>query len=194
MSTRLPASERREQLLAVALEVFAREGFHGTAMSDVADAAGVTKPVLYQHFSSKRELYMALLDDVGMALRTRIAKATSNASGPHEQVERGFEAWFTWVASEGNGFKLLFGSGNRRDEEFAASVRHVEDALSAAIAPLITAAADAAHQETLAWAIVGMAEATARRLVASGRPFDAVTVARQVAELAWAGLRGLRPS
>jgi AcrR family transcriptional regulator len=158
----------------------------------VADAAGVTKPVLYQHFSSKRELYMALLDDVGMALRTTIAKATSDAAGPHEQVQRGFAAWFSWVATERDGFKLLFGSGNRRDAEFAASVRHVEDALSEAIAPLITAAIDEVHQETLAWAIVGMAETTARRLVATGDPIDAEVVAQQVAELAWAGLRGLR--
>lgn len=193
MSVRLPASERREQLLGVALAVFAREGFHGTAMSDVADAAGVTKPVLYQHFSSKRELYLALLDDVGQRLRTTIAQATTTADGPHTQVQQGFEAWFRWVADENDGFALLFGSGNRRDVEFAAAVRHVEDALADAIAPLIQAGLDPAHQQTLAWALVGMAETTARRLVASGERFDAAVVAAQVAQLAWAGLRGLRP-
>ena len=65
MSSRLTATARREQLLDVALEVFARAGYHGTSMNDVAEAAGVTKPVLYQHFESKRELYQALLDEVG---------------------------------------------------------------------------------------------------------------------------------
>lgn len=194
MSVRLPASERREQLLGVALAVFAREGFHGTAMSDVADAAGVTKPVLYQHFSSKRELYLALLDDVGHRLRTTIAEATATAVSPHEQVQRGFGAWFRWVADERDGFQLLFGSGNRRDAEFAAAVRHVEDALADAIAPLIQAGVDREHQQTLAWALVGTAETTARRLVADGGPIDAERVARQVSELAWAGLRGLRPA
>lgn len=193
MSVRLPASERREQLLSVALAVFAREGFHGTAMSDVADAAGVTKPVLYQHFSSKRELYLALLDDVGRQLRSTIAEATSQASGPHEQVQQGFAAWFTWVADESDGFRLLFGSGNRRDVEFATAVRHVEDALADAIAPLIQAGLDPVHQQTLAWALVGMAETAARRLTATGEPFDALRVARQVSDLAWAGLRGLKP-
>ena len=79
MSTRLPAPARREQLLAVGLEVFARQGFHGTSMNDVADAAGVTKPVLYQHFASKRELYLALLDEVGRELLEAIAKATAGA-------------------------------------------------------------------------------------------------------------------
>jgi AcrR family transcriptional regulator len=193
MSVRLPASERREQLLAVALAVFAREGFHGTAMSDVADAAGVTKPVLYQHFRSKRELYLALLDEVGLGLRTTIAQATSAADSPHTQVQRGFAAWFGWVAEQSDGFRLLFGSGNRRDVEFAVAVRHVEDALAGAIAPLIRAGLDPVHQQTLAWALVGMAETTARRLVASGEPIDAERVARQVSDLAWAGLRGLRP-
>ena len=62
---RLTATARREQILDVALEVFGRAGFHGASMNDVADAAGVTKPVLYQHFDSKRELYRALLEEVG---------------------------------------------------------------------------------------------------------------------------------
>jgi len=193
MSTRLPASERREQLLAVALTVFARQGFHDTAMTDVAEAAGVTKPVLYQHFSSKRELYLALLDDVGHRLRTTIAQATSDAGGPRDQVQRGFGAWFSWVATQADDFRLLFGSGNRRDVEFALAVSHVEDALAEAIAPLIQAGIDTTHQQTLAWALVGMAEATARRLVADGKPIDAERVAAHVSDLAWAGLRGLRP-
>ena len=58
---RLPAAERRDQLLGTAVHVFAENGYHGTSMNDVADAAGVTKPVLYQHFSSKRDLLSALL-------------------------------------------------------------------------------------------------------------------------------------
>jgi len=194
MSTRLPASERREQLLAVSLAVFARDGFHDTAMSDVADAAGVTKPVLYQHFGSKRELYLALLDDVGRRLRGTIAAATGDAAGPHEQVEQGFRAWFRWVATEADGFRLLFGSGNRRDAEFALAVRGVEDALAEAIAPLIQAGITGEHQQTLAWALVGMAETTARRLVATGQPIDADLVAARVSQLAWAGLRGVRPA
>ena len=193
MSIRLPASERREQLLAVALGVFAHDGYHDTAMTDVADAAGVTKPVLYQHFSSKRELYLALLDDVGQRLRATIAGAAAGAGSPHEQVQQGFGAWFRWVATEADGFRLLFGSGNRRDAEFAAAVRHVEDALAEAIAPLIQASIDADHQQTLAWALVGMAETTARRLTAAGEPIDADRVAAHVSDLAWAGLRGLRP-
>ena len=64
-------------------------GFHPTSMNDLAEAAGVTKPVLYQHFGSKRELYLEILEDVGGRLRDAIGKATSEAAAPREQVERG---------------------------------------------------------------------------------------------------------
>ena len=65
MTVRLPAAERRVQLLHAALSVFAQEGFQTATMESVATEAGVTKPVLYQHFSSKRELFLELLRDVG---------------------------------------------------------------------------------------------------------------------------------
>ncbi|HEY4378100.1 MAG TPA: helix-turn-helix domain-containing protein, partial [Acidimicrobiales bacterium] len=72
---RLPAHERRPQLLAVATAVFAEHGFHGASMNQVAEAAGVTKPVLYQHFRSKRELYRELVEDVGVRLEDAITKS-----------------------------------------------------------------------------------------------------------------------
>src|SRR5215831_5789973 len=97
MSTRLPAARRRTQLLHVALGVFAERGFHVTSMNDIAEAAGVTKPVLYQHFGSKRELYLELLEDVGRRLLDEITKATVSADGPRHQVEAGFAAYFRFV-------------------------------------------------------------------------------------------------
>lgn len=65
MSTRLPAIERKEQLLDLALQVFATKGYHETSMTDIAELAGVTKPVVYQHFESKRALFLAIIDNVG---------------------------------------------------------------------------------------------------------------------------------
>ncbi|HEY1280031.1 MAG TPA: TetR/AcrR family transcriptional regulator [Acidimicrobiales bacterium] len=192
MSTRLPAAARREQLLNVALEVFARQGFHGTAMNDVAEAAGVTKPVLYQHFQSKRQLYLALLDEVGQRLRQTIEKAGTDSGGPRAQVEAGFRAYFRWVRDDRDSFLLLFGSGARRDEEFAEAVRSFEIAIADTIAPLIQADIDPDHQRLLAHALVGLAEGTSRRLLALGGDFDPEQVAAQVADLAWAGLRGVR--
>lgn len=189
MSTRLPAPERREQLLHVALEVFARQGFHGTSMNDVAEAAGVTKPVLYQHFDSKRSLYLALLEEVGGRLITEVTAATADATDGRSQTERGFRAYFRWVARDHDAFRLLFGSGARRDEEFNEAVRRFTAAAAEAIAPLITVDIDPEHQRTVAHGLVGLAEGVSRRLVESGQRFDPDTIARQVSDLAWAGLR-----
>jgi AcrR family transcriptional regulator len=192
MSTRLPAAARREQLLAVALGVFAHQGFHGTSMNDVAEHAGVTKPVLYQHFASKRELYLALLEEEGARLLGAITKATGDADTPRAQVAAGVQAYFRWVADDEDAFTLLFGSGARRDEEFAEAVSRVEEAIADAIAGLIQADIDSDHQRTLAFAIVGLAEGVSRRLVRSRASFDPDRVAAQVTDLAWAGLRGVR--
>src|ERR1700712_3210621 len=104
---RLPAAERREQLLTVAVDVFAHNGFHNTSMNDVAVAAGVTKPVLYQHFASKRALYLELLAEIGAELRDPIAKATADASGPRQQIDLGFIAYFTFIADNVNAFRVL---------------------------------------------------------------------------------------
>ena len=193
MSQRLTADARREQILAVALDVFARAGFHGASMNDVADAAGVTKPVLYQHFDSKRDLFLALLDEVGNRLLTAIAKATAEATDGKNQTELGFRAYFRWVAEDHDGFLLLFGSGARRDDEFAVAVRRVTAAAAAAVAPLIAVDIDESHRKTLAHALVGLAEGASRRLVELGDEFDPDEIAAEVSALAWAGLRAIHP-
>ncbi len=194
MSARLSAPARREQLLHVALGVFAEKGFHATSMNDIADAAGVTKPVLYQHFDSKRELYLALLDECGARLIERLSKATSEATDGKSQTERGFREYFRFVHDDVDSFRLLFGSGARRDEEFAEAVRRVVASAAEAIAPLIAADIDPAHQRVIAHGLAGLAEGVSRHLMSSGEAFDPELVASQVADLAWAGLRGLHRS
>jgi AcrR family transcriptional regulator len=192
MSPRLTAPARREQILDVALEVFARSGFHGASMNDVADAAGVTKPVLYQHFDSKRELYQALLEEVGSRLLHNISKATAEATDGKSQTALGFRAYFRWVADDHDAFLLLFGSGSRRDDEFAAAIRRITAESADAIAPLIAVDIDAEHRKTVAHALVGLAEGASRRLVELGDAFDPDEIASEVSALAWAGLRAVQ--
>ncbi len=171
--------------------MFGRAGFHGASMNDVADAAGVTKPVLYQHFDSKRELYRALLEEVGNRLLSAIAKATADAPDGRSQTQRGFQAYFRWVAEDHDEFKLLYGGGTRRDDEFRSAIRHVTAEAADAIAPLIAVDIDPEHRRTIAHALVGLAEGASRRLVERGENFDPDEVARQVSDLAWAGLRAV---
>jgi len=190
---RLPAHERRRQLLDVAVRVFAERGYHSTSMNDVAEAAGVTKPVLYQHFASKRELYRELLEDIGGQLRDTIAKATVDAEGPRQQIERGFAAYFGFVAEHSDAFQVLFGAGTRRDEEFAAQARRVEESVAEMVAGLIEIPGISEQQRRLLGnGLVGLAEGSGRYWLHHGVDVDATTLAAQVAQLAWAGLRGVR--
>jgi AcrR family transcriptional regulator len=191
MSSRLTATARREQLLDVALDVFAQAGYHGASMNEVADAAGVTKPVLYQHFESKRDLYQALLDEVGARLLAAIAQATEGDTDGAAKTAAGFRAYFHWVADDHDAFMLLFGGGARRDEEFAHAVRRVTLAIARAIAPMIAADIDDEHRLTLAHALVGLAEGASRHLVERGQAFNPDVLSRQISDLAWAGLRGV---
>jgi AcrR family transcriptional regulator len=152
----------------------------------------VTKPVLYQHFTSKRRLYLELLDDVGGQLMAAIADATAGADGPHAQVEAGFAAYVAFMTGRRQAFPLLFGSGARRDPEFADAVRRVEESIAEAIAELIEADVDPAHRRVLATAIIGMAEGVLRHWISDASSVSPEVLVHQMSDLAWAGLRGVR--
>ena len=193
MSSRLPAHLRKEQLLDVALHVFAERGFHLTSMNDVADAAGVTKPVLYQHFPSKRALYLELLRSVGARLMEEITAAADRAEGPREQVEHGLRAYFAFVAEHAAAYRLMFGGGTRRDAEFAEEAAQVERAMAGVIAELITVdGLEESDRLLYARGVVGLAEGTSRHWLNDSLDLDADVVAVRVADLAWRGLRGIR--
>src|ERR1051325_10821373 len=107
---RLPRRERRAQLLASALEVFVAQGYHAAAMDDIADRAGVSKPVLYQHFPGKLELYLALLDESAEKLTAIVRDALSSTTENRERVPATFRAFFDFVGDEGEAFRLVFES------------------------------------------------------------------------------------
>lgn len=176
MSTRLPAALRRRQLLDVAMRVFAERGFHDASMNDIAIEAGVTKPVLYQHFTSKRELFAELLNEVGRDLQETITKAVASADGPREMVQLGFSAYFSYVDRHRDAFQLFYGGSMARDEEFAEVVNQTE-----------TAVAGLGH------GIVGMIEGASIHWLKSASDADPDALAHQLADLAWRGLRGVQP-
>jgi AcrR family transcriptional regulator len=193
MTARLPAEQRRRQLLDVACRVFAERGFHATSMDDVATRAGVTKPVLYQHFPSKRALFVELLDELGHELLRELAVATSAAHTGRERVEQGFAAYFRFVTGNEAAFRVLFGASVRNDPEFAEVVDRVLDEAADAISLLIDIEGTADHRRVLAHALIGVAEATSRdALTADGGGLDPEVLTKWISELVWFGLRGVR--
>ena len=193
MTNRLPAAARRQQLLNVALEVFSGAGYHATTMDDVAATAGVTKPVLYQHFNSKRALYLHLVDDVGDRMAAAITDKTAQVDSPREQVEAGIAAYFDFVAENRAAFLLLFEGADRSDADVAEAVNRIEDSMAELVAPLIAAGIESDQQRALAYGVVGAAEAAGRAWSTGKLSIEPSTLAAEIAELAWSGLRGISP-
>jgi AcrR family transcriptional regulator len=190
---RLPAARRREQLLEVALEVFARQGYHQASMNEIAEAAGVTKPVLYQHFASKQDLYLELLQDVAERLNEAVLRGTAAATGPRDQVERGFRAFFEWMAEKPARFGILFSGDTLREPQFSRAAFDTERATATAIAQLIAVdGMDDDHRLVLGYALVGMSEVLCRQWLNAGVKVEPAEMAEQLANFAWVGLRAVR--
>jgi AcrR family transcriptional regulator len=199
-SRRLTGAQRRSQLLSVAAALFAERGFSSTTMDDVAEAAGVTKPLLYQHFDSKKALYLELVDEIAQRILAAIAKATRKAEGPRSQVEDGLSAYFRLVVADPASFQLLYDRDHGGDEELGRAVRRVERALVDAVDPLIDAGLDPEHRLFLAAGLVGMAEGATVAWIdlrvelddPEQRALEAERLARRMSAMLWAGLRSVR--
>src|SRR3954453_5091190 len=103
---RMPRSERRAQLLDAAQAVFVQSGYHAAAMDEIADRAGVSKPVLYQHFPGKRELYLALLEQHVDELTERVGRAMADSVDNRARVDGAVGAYFAFIDAEGEAFRL----------------------------------------------------------------------------------------
>jgi AcrR family transcriptional regulator len=193
VTVRLPADQRRRQLLDTACEVFAAHGYHGTAMDDIATRAGVTKPVLYQHFRSKRALFVEVLEEVGSLLLVELAESTRPATAGREQVEAGFTAYFRFVANHANAFRLLFGASVRNDPEFAAVVDGILTHVVTVVSEYLTIEGSEEHRRALAHGVIGIAEAASREALRDeSTEIDPERLGRWLSDLAWFGLRGVR--
>jgi AcrR family transcriptional regulator len=188
-STRLPAAERRRQILDVALEVFARSDYHDTSMNAIAREAGVTKPVLYQHFASKHELFELLLSETGDHLLRAIDSAVVDEE-PRLRVEAGFRAYFRFFEDRPAAFTVLYGSSLANNPEFRRDARRVRDTFAEYLSGLI---GNRDHDEALALAagINGLSEGMIRHWMHEGRTRPANEMAALAANLAWGGVESL---
>src|SRR3982751_82998 len=116
-TSRLPRGARRLQLLQAAQDVFVAQVFPAAAMDDIADRAGVSKPVLYQHFPGKRELYLALLEEHVSELADRVAEAMGGTDDNRARVDGAVGAYFAFIDAEGGAFRVVFESDLRNDED-----------------------------------------------------------------------------
>lgn len=173
--------------------MLARNGYHSTTMTDIADGAGVTKPVLYQHFNSKRDLYRTVLEDIGARLEAAIVESASAAPTPRDRAEAGIRAYAKFVEEDSDGFELLFSGTNREDPEWAVITQAVEQSLAHAVASLIDVPAiSGKRRQILAHGIIGLAESMMRYAKADPEMvYSQDQLAQDITALTWSGLRGL---
>ena len=191
--TRLPRLARRRQLLDAAMEVFVARGYHAAAMDEIADRAGVSKPVLYQHFPGKLELYLALLDQSVDELVETVRNALRSTTENKQRVAATFSAYFEYVESEGQAYRLVFESDLSNEAAVRDRLERGQRECADMISPMIRqdAGLDDAEAHLVSVAMVGLAQVTARYWLSTTREHIPRETAEQlVARLAWRGISG----
>ncbi len=189
---RLPRRERRVQLLDSALEVFVAQGYHAAAMDDIAERAGVSKPVLYQHFPGKLELYLALLDSACDEVIDNCRQALAATHDNKTRVAAAMAAFYSYVAGERGAFRLVFESDLTSEPAVREHVERVTSECAAMIADVIhdDTGLPAEQSRLLAVSLVGMAQVSARFWVSEASGISQEQAVGLVSALAWRGIRG----
>lgn len=192
----MTAAQRREQLLAIARELFAAKGFEGTSVEEIAARAGVSKPVVYEHFGGKEGAYAVVVDRESRRLHDQIRTAlTTPKAGPREMLERGAMALLDYIEGCPDGFRIL-----ARDSPIGQSEGSFASILSDIAAQVEDILANAFRRrgrdpETAglyAQALVGLVAMTGQQWV-DNRTLDRDVVCRHLINLAWNGMAHLEP-
>lgn len=187
---RLPRKARRAQLLDSALEVFVAQGYHSAAMDDIAERAGVSKPVLYQHFPGKLDLYLALLEQSSDRIIDATKAALASTTDNKLRVIATMQVFYDYVANAQGAFRLVFESDLTNEPAVRAQVDRVTSVCADEITHVISEDTGLSPEASrlLAVSLVGMAQVSARYWLAEGGEIDQSDAATLVAGLAWRGI------
>jgi AcrR family transcriptional regulator len=189
-SARLPRDERRAQLLAAAQEVFVANGYHGAAMDEIAETAHVSKPVLYQHFPSKRELYLALLDSHLGALTELMMGAMDSTTDNKERVKAVMRAYYRFIDSDDQAHRLVFESDLINDPDVSSRLETFNKTFADAIARVIAedTKLPLLEAQLLGRGLAGMAQVSARYWLETDGNLDLDVASDLIYRLAWRGI------
>jgi AcrR family transcriptional regulator len=191
-SSRLPRPARRLQLLGAARDVFVAQGYHAAAMDEIAERAGVSKPVLYQHFPGKLDLYLALLDESADQLVSTVGEALSSTTDNRQRVPATFRAFFDFVAGAGEAFRLVFESDLSNEPAVRGRLDRTMKDCADMVSEFIRADAGVSEPEAhlLGMSLVGMAQVSARYWLSTGQEIPKDAAEQLIARLAWRGISG----
>jgi len=192
---RMTGKQRREQLLDIGRSLFAEKGFDATSVEEIAQRAGVSKPVVYEHFGGKEGLYAVVVDREMSALLDTITGALTSTGHPRELLEKAAFALLDYVEQSSDGFRILV-----RDSPVASSTGSFASLISDAATQVEHILAAEFKRQKLdpktapiyAQMLVGMVARTGQWWVDS-RKFKKADVAAHLVNLAWNGLAGMEP-
>lgn len=196
---RMPRAEREQEMLDAAVRVIGRSGYQAASMDDIAEAAGVSKPLVYLYLNSKEELFTACVEREARTLVGAVEAGVRAGDPPDHQLWRGLTAFFRYAAERADGWQVLHIRARTHGEPFARLADAMRERIVALVTGLIADAARSAHGtrdlpvrevEGLAHALVGAAESLATR-AGSDPSVTPAESARTLMAFAWTGLEGL---
>ncbi|MFK5634659.1 MULTISPECIES: TetR/AcrR family transcriptional regulator [unclassified Ornithinimicrobium] len=187
---RLPRSQRRALLLEAALASFSENGYHATAMDDIAGRAGVSKPVLYQHFDSKLDLYLALAAQACDGMVETIESAMASTDDNGDRIRATMHGFFAFVDRPGSGYPLVLASDMGDDPSVAALLAQAQTRCAAAVGRVLQDQTDLDGEQSvlIGTALVGLAQSAARHWYESGSQVPRGVAADVMTTVAWRGL------
>ena len=191
-SRRLPASERRAQLIEVGRSVFAKHGYEGTSVEEIAKRAKVSKPIIYEHFGGKEGLYAVIVDREMDYVERRISEAISSGS-PRERVVRASLSVLRYVRDHPDGFGVLAQDSPLSSSRGTISslLNHLAERVGGVfVSALKEAGYDTKAAPIYANALIGMVTFVGTWWTEERKP-PIEEVAKHISALAWMGLRHL---
>ena len=187
-------SLRLSAVMRAGLEIFTEKGFHLASMDDIAERAGVSKPILYQHFSSKHELYLGILDERVEAIVQQVRGAIESASTNKTRLEAAISCYFDLIDDADLGYRLIFESDFTMNHDVRARVEDVVSQVSRIVGAEVSKQTGMSLGEAniLAGGLSGMAQAAAWRWLRLGRPISIELAISQTLDLAWNGLTSIQ--
>src|SRR5215213_9567938 len=187
---RLPRDERRGQLLGAASEVFVDRGYHAAGMDEIADRAGVSKPVLYQHFSSKLELYLAVLARHVENLVSGVRQALRTTTDNRQRLRAAVQAFFDFIEHDGQGYRLIFENDYVTEPQVAAHVKVATELRTDAVFDLIIpdSGLEAHRARMIAVGLVAVSVDSARDWLDNDPPISQDDAVNGTVAFAWGGL------
>ena len=187
---RMPRGERREQLLEAASEIYVDRGYHSAGMDEIAERAGVSKPVLYQHFTSKLDLYLAVLQQHGDILVSWVRQALRTTTDNRQRLRAAVQAFFDFIEDDSQGYRLIFENDNVTEPQVAAQVKVSIEACTDAVFDLISqdSGLDPHRSRMVAVGLVGISVDCARYWLDADRPISKDDAVEGTVQFAWGGL------